>query len=196
MTRRIAALRPSWGEKDQQTVRGTVCPTNETTSFTPFRPRRTRSLGKLAQEGSASDGPMCGPTISRRPSVFTAMAIIAATETILPPSRALRWVASSQGRALSRHWSERHWRAPVALERSLREGADPLVTRHRPGTDGGQWLVLAQLRDLALADPAEAQGLDQVVDLPRRDPGDPRLPRITGTKAFSVVFPASGKGGK
>src|ERR1700733_15539207 len=39
---------------------------------------------------SATEGPMCSPTISRLPSVFTATAIIAATETIRPPSRCLR----------------------------------------------------------------------------------------------------------
>jgi hypothetical protein len=36
------------------------------------------------------------PTISRRPSVETATAIIAATETMRPPSRTLRQVASSE----------------------------------------------------------------------------------------------------
>jgi hypothetical protein len=47
-------------------------------------------LRKVDQKVSASDGPMCRPTISRLPSVFTATAIIAATETMRPPSRCLR----------------------------------------------------------------------------------------------------------
>ena len=40
--------------------------------------------------GSASEGPMPRPTISRRPSVLTATAIIAAAETMRPPSRTFR----------------------------------------------------------------------------------------------------------
>ncbi len=55
-----------------------------------FQAAAHQVLEKLAQNGSASDGPMCRPTISRRPSVSTAMAIIAATDTIRPPSRTLR----------------------------------------------------------------------------------------------------------
>ena len=39
---------------------------------------------------AASEGPMPKPMISRRPSVVTATAIIAATETMRPPSRTLR----------------------------------------------------------------------------------------------------------
>ena len=54
------------------------------------RPRRARLFRKPDQNVSASDGPMCSPTISRLPSVFTAIAIIAATETIRPPSRCFR----------------------------------------------------------------------------------------------------------
>lgn len=53
-------------------------------------PRRTRSFRKSDQKTSASEGPICRPTISRRPSVLTAMAIIAATLMIRPPSRTLR----------------------------------------------------------------------------------------------------------
>ena len=45
---------------------------------------------------SACEGPMCSPTISRRPSGLTATAPLAAAETMRPPSRTLRWVASSQ----------------------------------------------------------------------------------------------------
>jgi hypothetical protein len=47
-------------------------------------------LRKVAQKVSASEGPMCKPTISRLPSVLAATAIIAATETMRPPSRCLR----------------------------------------------------------------------------------------------------------
>src|SRR5215471_9950617 len=55
-TRRIAALSPSCA--------------SEMTSFTPRSPRRARLLKKVDQKVSASDGPMCSPTISRRPSLF------------------------------------------------------------------------------------------------------------------------------
>jgi hypothetical protein len=44
----------------------------------------SRLFKKPDQNGSASEGPMPRPTISRRPSVSTAMAIIAATETMRP----------------------------------------------------------------------------------------------------------------
>ena len=76
MTRRIAALRPSGA--------------SEMTSFIPRRPRRTRLFRNVAQNVSASLGPMRKPTISRLPSMLTATAIIAATETMRPPSRCLR----------------------------------------------------------------------------------------------------------
>jgi hypothetical protein len=68
MTRRIAAFSPSCA--------------SEITRFTPRRPRRSMLLRKALQNVSASDGPMCRPTISRRPSVFAATAIIAATDTM------------------------------------------------------------------------------------------------------------------
>jgi hypothetical protein len=48
------------------------------------------------QNVSASDGPVPSPMISRRPSVLTATAIMAAMPTIRPPCRTLRYVASSQ----------------------------------------------------------------------------------------------------
>jgi hypothetical protein len=47
-------------------------------------------LRKVDQKVSASEGPMPRLMISRRPSVLAAMAIIAATETMRPPSRTLR----------------------------------------------------------------------------------------------------------
>jgi hypothetical protein len=50
----------------------------------------TRLLRKVAQKVSASLGPRCRPTISRRPSAFTATAIIAATDTMRPPSLTFR----------------------------------------------------------------------------------------------------------
>jgi hypothetical protein len=55
--------------------------------LTPLRPRLTRPFKKPDQKGSASDGPVPRPTISRRPSVLTATAIIAATDTIRPHLR-------------------------------------------------------------------------------------------------------------
>jgi hypothetical protein len=60
---------------------------SEITSFTPLNPRRVSERRNLVQNGSASDGPTCSPSTSRRPSVFTATAIITATDTILPASR-------------------------------------------------------------------------------------------------------------
>ena len=60
------------------------------TSFTPRRPRRTMLLRNVDQKISASEGPMWRPTIWRLPSVLAATAIIAATETMRPPSRCLR----------------------------------------------------------------------------------------------------------
>ena len=71
----MAALRPVWASE----IAGS-----------PSRPRLLRLRRKSVQKVSASDGPTHRPMISRRPSVSTAMAIIAATETILPPWRTLR----------------------------------------------------------------------------------------------------------
>src|SRR5271156_3655880 len=64
---------------------------SEITSLTPRRPRLVRRFRKSAHKVSASDGPVPSPTISRRPSVLAATAIIAATETMRPPSRTFRW---------------------------------------------------------------------------------------------------------
>ena len=72
----IARRNPSWA--------------SEITSLMPLRPRLTKPFKKADQNGSASEGPMPSPMISRRPSLETAMAIIAATETMRPPSRTLR----------------------------------------------------------------------------------------------------------
>ena len=83
MTRRMAALRPSWA--------------SETGSFSPRRPRRTKFLRKMDQKVSASEGPMCSPTISRLPSVLAATAIIAATEMVRA-NRAQRARKSSEPR--------------------------------------------------------------------------------------------------
>jgi hypothetical protein len=52
---------------------------------------------------------------------------------------------------------------PVALERAVEEGADPLVD------------LLAELRDLALGDAGQAHRLHQVVHPPGGDAGDPCL---------------------
>ena len=68
-----AALRPSWA--------------SEISSFTPRSPRRVSERRNALQKGSASEGPIAMPSTSRTPSVFTATAIITATDTILPASR-------------------------------------------------------------------------------------------------------------
>jgi hypothetical protein len=57
------------------------------------QPALDQALEEARPEGSASEGPMPRPTISRRPWVFTATAIIVATETMRPPARPLREVA-------------------------------------------------------------------------------------------------------
>lgn len=74
-TLKTAALRPSWA--------------SDITSFTPRRLRRIRLHRKSVEIGSASDGPTRMPRTSRPPSVFTASAIITATETMRPASRIL-----------------------------------------------------------------------------------------------------------
>ena len=66
----MAAFSPSWA--------------SEIKSLVPFRPRLARLFRKADQKVSASEGPMCRPTISRRPSVLTATATIAGTETMRP----------------------------------------------------------------------------------------------------------------
>jgi len=71
-----AALMPSWA--------------SDMTSFTPRRPRRVSLRRNSVQIGSASEVPMSKPKTSRRPSVFTPMAMMTATETIRPPRRTLR----------------------------------------------------------------------------------------------------------
>ena len=80
-----AALMPSCGEEEQHTVRGTVCPTNGMTSLTPRRPRRVSLRKNSVQIGSAAEVPTSIPKTSRRPSVLTPTAMMAATETIRPP---------------------------------------------------------------------------------------------------------------
>ena len=67
--RRMAAFSPSCA--------------SEMTSLTPCSPRRSRPLRNIHQNVSASDGPICSPTTSRFPSVFTATATVAATERML-----------------------------------------------------------------------------------------------------------------
>jgi hypothetical protein len=70
-----AAFSPSWA--------------SEITSLTPRSPRRVRLRRNAVQNGSASLGPVAMPSTSRRPSPFTATAIIVATDTILPACRTL-----------------------------------------------------------------------------------------------------------
>jgi hypothetical protein len=75
-TRAIAALRPRVGARDRQLDA-------EAAGLQPAQELDPRQV-------SASEGPSPRPMISRRPSVLTATAIMAATETILPPWRTLR----------------------------------------------------------------------------------------------------------
>src|SRR6201987_2070184 len=104
-TRRIAAFSPSWA--------------SEITSLIPRKPRRAMLFRKLDQKVSASEGPICSPTISRRPSVLTATAIIAATETMRPPSRCFRYVAPSHryGHSPANGRSRKAWtRSSISLQ--------------------------------------------------------------------------------
>lgn len=66
------------------------------TSVTPSSPRLRKDRRKSVQNVSACEGPIPSPIISLRPSVLAATAMMAATETIRPPCRCLRYVASSQ----------------------------------------------------------------------------------------------------
>lgn len=92
--------------------------------------------GNSVQIGSASDVPISRPRTSRRPSVLTPMAMIAATDTIRPPRRTLRQVASIQSEPSRRHRfepdGERASRprvggsgTPSPCHRSPRTGARP-----------------------------------------------------------------------
>jgi hypothetical protein len=74
-----------------------------------------QALEKSRPERFCSEGPMPSPMISRRPSALTAPAIIAAPETMRPPSRPFRSVASSQRCG------------PFAVNRPVEAGLDPFV---------------------------------------------------------------------
>ena len=63
---------------------------SEMTSLTPFSPRFSRPRRNPSQKIAASYGPSPNPRISRRPSVFTPVAMIAATDTMRPFSRTFR----------------------------------------------------------------------------------------------------------
>src|SRR5512144_2430152 len=134
-TRTIAAFNPSWA--------------SEITSLMPVRPRPFTLFRKSDQKTSASDGPMCRPTISRRPSVLTATAIIAATETIRPAARTFRsgGIEPQVG--------------PFAGEGAGQEAVHPLVD------------VLTQLADGGLGNPGHPHCVDQLVDPAGRDAADP-----------------------
>ncbi|EWY40862.1 hypothetical protein N825_33570 [Skermanella stibiiresistens SB22] len=62
--------------------------------LTPERPRRLSLRGKSSQKVSASEQPMSMPSTSRRPSVFTATAMVTAAEPMSLFWRTLMWVAS------------------------------------------------------------------------------------------------------
>jgi len=68
---------------------------SEITSFTLASPRCFRRVGNFTQKGLASDPPIDSPSISHRPSWFTAPAIIVATGATRPSCRILRQEASS-----------------------------------------------------------------------------------------------------
>jgi hypothetical protein len=53
----------------------------------PAQATPCQAFEKVRPEVSASEGPICSPTISRLPSVLAATPSIAATETMRPPSR-------------------------------------------------------------------------------------------------------------
>lgn len=81
----------------------------------PRRPRRVSLRRNSVQIGSASEVPVSKPGTSRRPSVFTPMAGMTATES---------W-------PLLRHWSERQWRparraGPRGRTHRSRDRASPL----------------------------------------------------------------------
>src|SRR3982751_4048549 len=143
---------------------------SEITSLRPARPRLTRPRRKSVQNTSASEGPICRPTISRRPSVFTATATIAATETMRPPCRTFRPDLQVSGIQPER--------GPLTREGPLQEGSDTLVD------------LLTELGHGRLRDTRQAHRRHQVVHAPGRDAGDPRLldpSWITATSAFSAV---------
>ena len=67
---------------------------SEMTSSTPLSPRATSERRKAVQAAVSSVVVISKPTISRVPSLLTAVAITAATFTTRPPSRT-RWVSAS-----------------------------------------------------------------------------------------------------
>ncbi len=83
--------------------------------MTPRSPRRLRLRRKSVQKGSASLGPTAIPKTSRPPSVFTATAIIIATDTMRPDDRTLTYVASI------------HKYGPVAFDRTVEKSVNALV---------------------------------------------------------------------
>ena len=72
-TAAMAALMPPWA--------------SEMTSSTPDRPRATSERRNAVHPAVSSVVTMSNPTISRRPSTLTAVAITAETLTTRPPSR-------------------------------------------------------------------------------------------------------------
>ena len=153
----MAASSPSWA--------------SEITSLVPFRPRFASVLRNALQNVSASEGPMCSPTIS----------CLRTDLRFAPP------VGVHGHRDYGRHGDDAPALAdlqiggvepqvgPLALQGAPQKGPDPLV-------DGEPWVAIgpramasAELGDGGLRDPAHAHRLDEVVDLARRDAGDPSL---------------------
>ena len=107
----IAVRKPSWA--------------SEITSFTPFRPRATRSRRNSLHELSISVRATCTPRTSRSPSAFTPKATRTAFDTTRPFSRTFTYRASSHtyGNSLS---SARDRKASTCLSSTaaIRETSD------------------------------------------------------------------------
>ncbi len=115
---------------------------------TPSEPRSANDRRKAFQNGSASEGPVATPSTSRRPSVLTPTAIIAAVEDDASALAHLE-VGGVDPQV-----------GPLAFNRARQERAHPLV-------DLGN-----QAAHLALRYAAGTHGLDQIIDRTGRHPVD------------------------
>ena len=131
---------------------------------------------------------MCSPTISRRPSVLAATAIIAATET-MRPRRCDRDDATAF--ALLQVSGVEPQLRPFAGERAVEEGVHALVDL--PRLRGGRLLHSLETGDLLMPDSPIActRSSTRRVDTPPI-----QASWITATSAFSELLRASRNGGK
>jgi hypothetical protein len=165
-TRRIAAFNPSCA--------------SVITNFKPRRPRRARLLRNPDQNVSASDGPICSPTISRLPSVFTATAIIAATQTcdLLIPLSPIACTNSST-RRVETPPIYASWITPISafsetFRASRNDGKklpcrnfrDPQLKRPQPGVEHPFAVTVAPGRALTTA--LVVPRTDQTIDISLR----------------------------